>query len=133
MKKYFIIPVLLMTVVLITGCESKTDKLENKLNELESTVQDMSASTTTTTTIPISTEAKQSTQKKITSKNTTKLTTTTSTTTITTQEQTTTTEQTTMRRDKYFFDEEGPMPNGYMECDSNGCKCFLNNGKRKNC
>lgn len=132
MKKTLILMMVLSSTILFTGCESKTDKLENKLNELESTVQDMSTSTTSTT-IPISTEEKQNTQKKTTSKNTTKSTTTASTTIITIQEQTTTTVQTTMRRDKCFYDEEGPMPNGYMECDSNGCKCFLNNGKRKNC
>ncbi len=131
MKK-IILTILLLSVFLISGCENKTDKLEDKLNELESTVQDMSTSTTSTN-IPISTEAKQSTQKKTVYKSTSSSATTAVTTTVIIQEQTTTTVQTTMRRDKCFFDEEGPMPNGYMECDSNGCKCFLNNGKRKDC
>lgn len=122
MKKILILMMILSSTILFTGCESKTDKLENKLNELESTVQDMSTSTTTTEVLNTSsakTTTSTSTRKKV-----IKQTQTTTTTVI----YTTTKSTRKIPIAKYPDEDEndpGRMVTGYKICDSsNKCTCY---------
>lgn len=122
MKKTLILMMILSSTILFTGCESKTDKLEKKLNELESTVQDMSTSTTTEipNTFSTKTTRSTSTRKKIIKQ--------TQSTTTTIKNTTTAKYNKRISIVKYpDEDENGPgrMVTGYALCDSdNNCICY---------
>ncbi len=121
MKKRLILSIILVSLMILTGCESKTDKLENKINELESQINDMSTSTTTVTSTTTATIFES--------------TTTTSSSTKSTKKKTTTTTRTTTGKKSFktWKDEKGNEVKGYEYCNEDGCKCYLNNGIPRSC
>ena len=132
MKIRLIFSIMIVSLIILTGCESKTDKLENKINELESQINDMSTSTTTSTTTTTTIE----------------FTTTSSSTKSTKKRTTTTTAQPTTKKAnlaiptyttkpkklpivKDVFDDEGKRQGqkyGYKLCDDDKkCTCYFDN------
>lgn len=125
MKKN-ILTILIVSILLVTGCENKTEQLENKINELESQINDMSTSTTISTTTTESTTTSKKTTSTIKKS--------TNTTTISTTNSTTTTKKTcTYDTWIYWTDEDGKKHSGREVCENaktrNECKYYDGNGK----
>lgn len=128
MKKRLICSIMIVSLMLLTGCENKTEQLENKINELESQINDMSTSTTSS-----STTTTESTTTSSTTKSTKKKTTTTSTSTTKFIPPTVVTRTTSPTYKIPIAKNDGK--NGYKICErsNNNCTCYFNDEEPYSC